>query len=165
MSWLSSFFGFDDKPTPPTVVQQTSKIPEELAPFVKEILGEAQTLYAAQKERGYDPYTGETIAPLTSEELEAQEGLKGLVGTTTPYLQEALDVYRTGAEKFTPEAAQEYMSPYQRAVTDIEKREAQKVFERDIMPRFEKQAVAAGGMSGLGSRAGVQAALFRNRFL
>jgi hypothetical protein len=157
MGWLSSFFGFDDKPAAPTVVQQTSKIPEELAPYVKEILGEAQTLYAAQKERGYDPYTGETIAPLTPEELEAQEGLKGLVGTTTPYLQEALDIYRTGAEKFTPEAAQEYMSPYQRAVTDIEKREAQKVFERDIMPRFEKQAVAAGGMSGLGSRAGVQA--------
>jgi len=157
MGWLSSFFGFDDKPAAPTVVQQTSKIPEELAPFVKEILGEAQTLYAAQKERGYNPYTGETIAPLTPEELQAQEGLKGLVGTTTPYLEEALEMYRTGAEKFTPEAAQEYMSPYQRAVTDIEKREAQKVFERDVMPKFEQQAVQAGGMSGLGSRAAIQA--------
>ena len=49
------------------------------------------------------------------------------------------------------------MSPYQRAVTDIEKREAQKVFERDVMPRFEQQAVQAGGMSGLGSRAAIQA--------
>ena len=35
--------------------------------------------------------------------------------------------------------------------------DGREVFERDIMPRFEKQAVAAGGMSGLGSRAGVQA--------
>jgi len=182
MGFWSSLFGFDDKPAPPTVVQQTSKIPEELAPFVKEILGEAQTLYGAQKEEGYQPYTEDTIAPLTPEEIKAQEGLAGLAGyayqdtgkvddagepikklvrtgpgVTQPYLQEALDIYRTGAEKFTPEAAQEYMSPYQRAVTDIEKREAQKVFERDIMPRFEQQAVQAGGMSGLGSRAAIQA--------
>ena len=53
----------------------------------------------------------------------------------------------------------EYMSPYQRAVTDIEKREAQKAFEERVMPQFEKQAIAAGGMSGMGSRAGVQAGL------
>ena len=49
------------------------------------------------------------------------------------------------------------MSPYQRAVTDIEKRESQRAFESQIMPQFEKQAVQAGGMSGLGTRAGVQA--------
>ena len=157
MGFWSSLFGRDDKPGAPTVVQQASKFPEELAPYIKELLGEAQRIYGEQKELGYQPYTKDTIAPLSSEELQAQEGLKGLVGTTTPYLEEALDIYRTGAEKFTPEAAQEYMSPYQRAVTDIEKREAQKVFERDIMPRFEKQAVQAGGMSGLGSRAGIQA--------
>jgi hypothetical protein len=50
------------------------------------------------------------------------------------------------------------MSPYQRAVTDIEKREAQRTFERDVQPALEAQAVAAGGMSGLGTRAGIQAA-------
>ena len=157
MGFWSSLFGFDDRQAPPQVVNQATKFPEELAPYIKELLGEAQTLYGAQKEEGYQPYTGETIAPLTPEELQAQEGLKGLIGTAQPYLKEALETYRTGAEKFTPEAAQEYMSPYQRAVTDIEKREAQKVFERDIMPRFEKQAVQAGGMSGLGSRAAIQA--------
>jgi len=157
MGFWSSLFGFDDRQAPPQVVNQATKFPEELAPYIKELLGEAQTLYGAQKEEGYQPYTGETIAPLTPEELQAQEGLKGLIGTAQPYLKEALETYRTGAEKFTPEAAQEYMSPYQRAVTDIEKREAQKVFERDVMPRFEKQAVQAGGMSGLGSRAAIQA--------
>ena len=157
MGFWSSLFGFGDSKPATQVVQQVSKFPEELSPYIKEILGEAQTLYGAQKEEGYQPYTGETIAPLTPEELQAQEGLKGLVGTAQPYLKEALETYRTGAEKFTPEAAQEYMSPYQRAVTDIEKREAQKVFERDVMPRFEKQAVQAGGMSGLGSRAAIQA--------
>ena len=150
MGFLSSLFGVGDSKPATQVVQQTSKFPEELSPYIKEILGEAQTLYGAQKERGYDPYTGVTIAPLTPEEIEAEAGLKGLIGTAQPYLDEALEIQRTGAEKFTPEAAQAYMSPYQRAVTDIEKREAQKVFERDIMPQFEKKAADAGGMSGLG---------------
>ena len=91
-------------------------------------------------------------------------GISGLAGTTTPLLEEALETYRGGAEEFTPEVAQEYMSPYQRAVTDIEKREAERTFERDTMPRFEASGVAAGGLSGLGTRAGVQAAeLQRNQ--
>ena len=139
-------------------VVQSSKLQEEVAPFAKEILEAAKTLYTKQMEEGYKAYPGQTIAPLTAEQLESQEGLKALVGTQRPLQEEALAQYRTGlTERFTPEVAQEYMSPYQRAVTDIEKREAQRSFESQIMPAFEKQAVAAGGMSGLGTRAGVQA--------
>ena len=159
MSVFGSFFGGGPKqPRTQQVVQQT-KLPEEIAPYAKEVLEDAKAQYLASIEKGYDPYTGQTIAPQTQEQLEAQAGLKALVGTQRPLQEEALAQYRTGlTERFTPEAAQEYMSPYQRAVTDIEKREAQKVFESQIMPQFEKQAVAAGGMSGMGSRAGVQAA-------
>jgi hypothetical protein len=164
MGILSSLFGIGgSKPKQETVVQ-SAQIPPELAPFVKQILGEAQDLYEGEIERGYDPYTGLTSAPFTAEEEAAQAGIAGLVGTATPYIEEAVGTYREGAEKFTPETAQEYMSPYQRAVTDIEKREAQRVFERDVMPRFEAEAVEAGGLSGLGTRAGVQAAeLQRNQ--
>ena len=158
MGILSSLFGIGgSKPSTSTVVQQQN-IPKELAPFIKEILGEAQTLYKADIERGYDPYTGLTTAPFTPEQEAAQEGISGLVGTTAPFLAEAFDIYQEGGEKFTPEVAQEYMSPYQRAVTDIEKREAQRQFERTALPAFEKRAVDAGGMSGLGTRAGVEAA-------
>ena len=164
MGILSSLFGIGgSKPKQETVVQ-SAQIPPELAPFVKQILGEAQDLYEGEIERGYEPYTGLTSAPFTAEEEAAQAGISGLVGTATPYIEEAVETYREGAEKFTPETAQEYMSPYQRAVTDIEKREAQRVFERDVMPRFEAEAVEAGGLSGLGTRAGVQAAeLQRNQ--
>ena len=158
MGILSSLFGIGgSKPSTSTVVQQQN-IPPELAPFIKEILGEAQTLYKAELDRGYDPYTGLTTAPFTPEEEAAQEGITGLVGTTAPFLAEAFDIYEKGGEKFTPEVAQEYMSPYQRAVTDIEKREAQTQFEKNIMPRFEAEAISAGGLSGLGTRAGVEAA-------
>jgi hypothetical protein len=158
MSFLSSLFGFGGSQPRTQQVVQTSRLPEEVAPFAKEVLEEAKELYKQRMEEGYDPYTGQTVAPFTPEQEQAMAGIAGLVGTQRPLQEEALGMLRAGGEeKFTPEVAQEYMSPYQRAVTDIEKREAQRVFESQIMPQFEKQAVAAGGMSGLGTRAGVQA--------
>ena len=51
MGFLSSLFGVGDSKPATSVVQQTSKFPEELAPYIKEILGEAQELYE-RRERG-----------------------------------------------------------------------------------------------------------------
>ena len=158
MGFLSSLFGVSDRTPETSRVVQTSKLPTELAPFVTDVLGEAQEMYKAETERGYDPYTGETIAGFTPQEEQALTGLEALSGTTKPYLDEAVETYRKGGDQFTAEVAQQYMSPYQQAVTDIEKREAQRNFEANVMPQFEAQAVGAGGMSGLGTRAGVEAA-------
>ena len=156
MGFLSSLFG-SSKSKPATTTNVVSqKLPEEIAPFAKEVLGEAQQLYKANIERGYDPFTGQTIAPFTPEQQRSMEGISGLVGTSRPLQEEALATYRQGAEQFTGDTAQQYMSPYQQAVTDIEKREAQRNFEGNILPRLEAQAVGAGAMSGLGSRAGVE---------
>tara|TARA_R100000329_G_scaffold150662_1_gene144176 strand:+ start:9 stop:2114 length:2106 start_codon:yes stop_codon:yes gene_type:complete len=158
MAILDFLFG-RTKPTPTTTtVQQTSKLPEEIAPFVTEVLGEAQQLYGQRKAEGYKEFPGETIAPRTAEELAAREGLRGLVGTQEPYRAEAEQMIRATPTQFTAEEAQRLMSPYQRAVTDIEKREAQRAFERDVQPALEARAIGAGGMSGLGTRAAVQAA-------
>jgi hypothetical protein len=159
MSILSSILGIFGGGRPSSQsVMQSSRIPEEIAPYAKEVLTEAQDLYKQRMDEGYTPYTGETIAPLTQEQQDAMAGISGLVGTTAPLYDEALGITRGLGEKFTADTAREYMSPYQQAVTDIEKREAQRDFERDIMPQFEKQAVEAGGMSGMGSRAAIQAA-------
>jgi|DEB0MinimDraft_3_1074331.scaffolds.fasta_scaffold00867_2 hypothetical protein len=158
MSVLDFLFG-RSKPTPTTTTQvTTSKLPEEIAPFVKEVLGEAQQLYEQRKGEGYKEFPGETVAPRTAEELAAMEGLRSLVGTQEPYRAEAEQMIRTTPTQFTAEEAQRLMSPYQRAVTDIEKREAQRAFERDVQPALEARAIQAGGMSGLGTRAAVQAA-------
>ena len=140
---------------------QASRLPEEVAPFAEDVLTEAQDYYRMIMNQGYDPYTGAVIAPQTAEQTEAQAGLAALGrgGQGTALQQEALDLQRQQAQKFTPEVAQEYMSPYQRAVTDIEKRQAVEDFQRNVMPQFEAQAVGAGGMSGLGTRAGVQASI------
>jgi len=150
--------------TPQAVFQSTnqaSRLPEEVAPFAEDVLTEAQDYYRMIMNQGYDPYTGAVIAPQTAEQEEAQAGLAALGrgGQGTALQQEALDLQRQQAQKFTPEVAQEYMSPYQRAVTDIEKRQAVEDFQRNVMPQFEAQAVGAGGMSGLGTRAGVQAGI------
>mgnify|MGYP006402618525 FL=1 len=160
MGFLSSLFGLggsSGRPSMQTVVQ-AQKLPEEIAPFVGEIAKEARDLYAARLGEGYVPYEGETIAPLTPQEETAMANIEGLVGTSRPLQEEALGITRGLAEKFTPETAEAYMSPYQRAVTDIEKREAERRFDREIRPRFEASAIQAGGLSGLGSRAGVESA-------
>ena len=159
MGFLSSLFGSSkSKPATTTnIVQQ--KLAPEIAPFATEVLEDAQALYKSQMEQGYDPYTGQTIAPFTPEQERAMAGIAGLVGTSRPLQEEALETYRRGGDQFTPEVAQQFMSPYQQAVTDIEKRKAQENFEANVMPAFEAQAISqGGGPGGLGTRAGIQAA-------
>ena len=138
---------------------QTSRLAPEIAPYATDVLTEAQDLYRMVMDQGYDPYTGAMTAPQTAEQIAALSGTADLVGTGRPLMEEGLNIQREQLEKFTPEVAQEYMSPYQQAVTEVEKRKAVEDFQQRVMPEFEKQAVSAGGMSGMGSRAGVQAAL------
>lgn len=147
------------KTRPTSTVRTVSKLPEEIAPYVKEVLKEAQTQYAQDKEEPYLPYEGETIAPRDQLELDAIERQKGLVGIQDAYRDEAEEIIRSLPTEFAAETAEKFMSPYQQAVVEVQKRKAQEDFEQRIMPEFEKQAIEAGGLSGLGSRAGVQAAL------
>ena len=159
MGFLSSLFGFDDaKPAQSQVVQAT-KIPEELKPYVTEVMESAQKQFQERMAEGYVPYTGKTTADLTPEELQSMERITGLAGVVDPYIREGEDIYRTGAREFTAEEAQKRMSPYQQAVTDIALREAKERFEGEVMPRFEAQAIKeGGGPGGLGTRAGIEAA-------
>ena len=152
--------GGDDDEATRTTVEKT-RLPTEIAPFAQDLLTDAQKLYRHNLKKGMPVYDAPRIAPLTPDQLASQEGLRALVGTSAPLYEEALGGYRGGREEFvdlSPADLETYMSPFQRSVTDIEKRESQRDFESQIMPQFEKQAVEAGGMSGLGTRAGVQAA-------
>lgn len=157
MGFLSSLFDFGDKPTTTssTVVPQ---YPEELKPNIQEIVDASKTIYDQRLAEGYQPYTGQTIAGFTPEEVASQEGLKSLVGTQGPLQQEALDIARGTDRQFTPEVAQQYMSPYLRTALDAQKAESQRQYERSKRPQFEADAVRAGGMSGLGTRAAVESA-------
>ena len=155
MGFLSSLFGVGGSSKPRTetnIVQQ--QLPKEISPFVTEIAKEAQDLFKERVAEGYTPYTGQTIAPLTPQEEAAMTGIEGLVGTSRPLQEEALGVTRQQAERFTPETAQAYMSPYQRAVTDIEKREAGRQFDVAQQVR-DAQAAGAGASSLMGTRSAI----------
>ena len=158
MGFLSSLFGGGDSRPATSTNVISQKLPPEIAPYVKQILTEGSAQFEAEKAAGYQPYTGQTTAGLTAQQEAALTGLEGLAGTQQPFLDEAGQIVRQGADQFTGDVAEQYMSPYQQAVTDIELREAQRKFEGTTMPKLEAQAVNMGGMSGLGSRAGVEMA-------
>ena len=131
----------------PTAVQ-TTEIAQEVAPFIKDILGKSQALYKQRMEEGFVPFEGQTLADVTADQLAAQEGLRGLVGSQAAGLQEARELARGQTQEATAETLQPFMNPYQQAVTDIAKREAQERFEQETLPGLRKQAIDAGAFGG-----------------
>ena len=158
MAILDFLFGRTKAVPTTTQVQSRSTLPSEIAPFATEVLEEAQQLYGERRGEGYQEFPGETIAPRTQQELDAIAGLRGLVGTQEPYRAEEEARIRATPTAFTSQQAETFMNPYQQSVIDVAKRKAQEDFEQRVMPQFEAQAIGAGGMSGLGTRAAVQAA-------
>ena len=150
MAILSSIFG-RGTPTPqvPGQVISTENIPKELQPYYKDILTKAQALY---NDRVANPdaniFQGQTLAKFTPEQQQAQTGIAGLVGTQAPVYQEAMGMTRDAATPFTTEQVEEYMSPYQQAVTDIEKREATKQYQTQVVPQLASQAATTGSFGG-----------------
>ena len=65
-----------------------------------------------------------------------------------PKFAEAEQLTRDAAAQITGEQLQEAMSPYQQAVTDIEKRESQKAFEQNVLPKLRAAQVAQGSFGG-----------------
>jgi len=159
-SIFSSILGIGEsapRVAPTGTVVTAEGLATEIAPFYKDLLEKSQALHDSRIEEGYQPYQGQTVADLTQDELTAREGIRGLVGSQQADYDEARRLYGLQTEKFTANTAQEYLNPYQQAVTDVALRKAEEDFSRRVMPKFEKFASDAGGMSGLGTRAGVQA--------
>ena len=131
----------------PTAVQ-TTEIAQEVAPFIKDILGKSQALYKQRMAEGFVPFEGQTLADVTADQLAAQEGLRSLVGSQAAGLQEARELARGQTQAATAETLQPFMNPYQQAVTDIAKRKAQERFEQETLPGLRKQAIDAGAFGG-----------------
>ena len=117
---------------------------------------------------GYKAYTGQTIAQFTPEQLAAQSGLTSLAGFETTIdpvtgertiertgpglsgtrFQDAEALIRGQGEEFTGDVAERFMSPFQQAVIDIEKREAQQKFEQEVLPKLQAAQIGAGSFGG-----------------
>jgi len=149
MGVLSSIFG--SQPAQPVVGAQplsVTEIPEQLKPYYTDILSKAQALYNKRTDEGYTPYEGPTIAPYSPEQEQAFTGIAALQGGTAPKYAEAEQMTRDAASGITGAQIQEAMSPYQQAVTDIEKRESQKAFEQNVLPKIRAAQVAQGSFGG-----------------
>ena len=149
MAVLSSLLGFGTpQQTVPAQQMLSGQLAPELAPFYKDILGKAQALYQTKEAEGFQPYTGPTIAEFTPEQEQAFTGLAGLSGTTAPQFEEARTFTKAAAAPVTTEEIEARMSPYQQAVVDIEKREAQKQFEQNVLPKLRQAQIASGSFGG-----------------
>ena len=142
---------------PATTTQTTTtEFPSELRPYITDILERAKARAEAEDAAGYQAYTGPRIAGFDPSQLAAQARTAGVVAggvSSDPMLSSAQTYYRPAlgltlgqAERFGDVAGQ-YMSPYQQAVVDVEKREASRGFAPQLQD-IRAKSVGAGGFGG-----------------
>ena len=128
------------------MVDQQYTTPEAYKKGLEYLLDESRKIYEAQKGAGYQTYGGPRIATFAPEELAAMRGISDLVGSGQRYFQKAEDITDRLGQRFGDVASQ-YMSPYQQAVVDVEKREAIRQAERG-MQDIGAAAERVGGFGG-----------------
>ena len=148
MAVLSSLLGIGQQQPVAGPAIATTAFPAELAPYYKDILSKAQALYEDRTAEGYQPYQGPTIAEFTPEQQQAFAGIAGLAGQQAPKFAEAEQLTRQAAAPIETADIEQFMNPYQQAVVDIEKREAQKQFEQKTLPSIRAAQVAQGAFGG-----------------
>ena len=129
------------------VKQTTTNLPEYAAPYFTRLLG--RTEYESLNP--YRTYTGQRLAersPL-AEQVAARQTALGLAGAPRE-MAEASQLARTSVvnpQRFDSGIASIIMNPFQRLVTDVEKREAQRA--SDITgEQIESRAAQSGGLGG-----------------
>jgi hypothetical protein len=125
-------------------------------PLVTGMLGKAQAL----SNLGYNPFTGALSAGISPLQQTAFTGLQGLQTPTEFTTASNLASGVGGASFAAPGTASTYMSPYTQAVTDIQKREAQR--QSEIQNLQNKAAFAKAGAFGGSRQAIVEAERQRN---
>lgn len=140
-----------------TTQTTTTEFPSELRPYITDILERSKARAEAEEKAGYQAYTGPRIAGFDPSQLAAQKKTEDVVAggvSADPLLSSAQTYYAPAlgltlgqAERFTPSTAASYMSPYQQAVVDVEKREAARGFAPQLQD-IRAKSVAAGGFGG-----------------
>jgi hypothetical protein len=141
--------GGGSPPAPPssTTQSQTSEFPEELKPYIKDVLSKSQAIQEKREAEGYIPYEGPQIAEFTPEQEQAFTGIQGMVGKGQEYFDPSAQLAASSARVPTDQEISGYMSPYMQQVVDIQKREAER--QGDVaQQQLATQAVGAGGFGG-----------------
>tara|TARA_R110002167_G_scaffold221323_1_gene426056 strand:- start:554 stop:2500 length:1947 start_codon:yes stop_codon:yes gene_type:complete len=151
-------FGNDSKPQRQvTTTQSNQSFPEELKPYISDILSRGQARFNEKDAAGYQPYTGARLAEFTDEMNQARTGLTGLatsglssdanLSSAKTYYDPALKFATRAGKEWNADTSQEYMSPYMQSVVDLEKREAERVGDVQAQ-QIGSAAVKSGGFGG-----------------
>ena len=143
---------------PATTTQTTTtEFPSELRPYITDILERSKARAEAEEKAGYQAYTAPRIAGFDPSQLAAQKKTEDVVAggiSADPMLRSAQTYYAPAlgltlgqAERFGPSQAASYMSPYQQAVVDVEKREAARGFAPQLQD-IRAKSVSAGSFGG-----------------
>jgi len=159
---LIQYFGGSPPPPPAasSTVTQQATIPDEMKPYVTDVLTQAQALNKQRTEEGFQPYQGAQIAEFQPEQQQAQTGIAGLVGSGQQYFDKASALTEQAGQAPTAEAMQSYMSPYMQNVVDIQKREAMR--QGDVAAQGQAYGATQVGAFGGSRDAIVQAEQQRN---
>ena len=152
-----SFGGSSEPKRTVQTTQQAQTFPEELKPYISDILSRGQTRMQDREAEGFQPYVGPRLAEFTPEMLQARQGLTGLVNqglssdaglsSALPYFSKAQTLADRASQEFDADTANQYMSPYMQSVVDIEKREAERVGDVQAQ-QIGDAAVKSGGFGG-----------------
>lgn len=142
------------KPTT-TTQQQSVSLPDYAAPFVGRMLNRAESLAGED----YIPYTGARLADFTPDQQAAFERIRSMpqtdpmIGQGGGIVGEAANqLLQRGNQRWDQAAADHYMSPYMQSVVDIQKREADRDFGKqllDINSRAAKSSAFGGSRHAL----------------
>jgi len=134
-------------PPPPSSQTVQQEIPDELKPYISDILAKSQAIQEQRMDEGYRPYTGPQLASFSPQQMQAFQGVSGLQGLTGQYMAPAAGLTAASAMMPTSQEVGMYMNPYMQNVVDIQQREAQR--QADVAGQEQaKQAVAAGSFGG-----------------
>lgn len=148
-------------PTEQTVVQ--SNLPKYAEPYFTRLLQRSES----ESMRDYEPFKGQRLADTGADVIASREKVRDIAGrgieglptaqaATAAGIGRAAQAFDFQPQMFDSGIAQQYMSPYQQNVIDVQKAQALLDFDRD-QARRNAQAVQAGAFGG--SRQAVQQAL------
>ena len=122
---LPQFAGGSPPPPPAaSTVTQQATIPDELKPYITDILEKSKGVQERREEEGYVPFEGPRIAEFSDEQEQAFSGVQGLVGSGQQYFDNSSNLATSGTQAPTADGIGQFMSPYMQNVVDIQKREA-----------------------------------------
>lgn len=129
----------------PTPQVQTQQLPAWYENAIQGLIGAGGAAVAASPYEYYDPT--KRVAPLTEGEKQAMAMLPEAAGSYMPALTKAYESAGTATTPFYEMDISKYMSPYQQAVVDVEKREALRDYEK-MLPQGGFAATQRGAFGG-----------------